>query len=129
MIRLPEFALSVSLLALAAGCGPPPNVTVTGTVLKGGQPIQVGPTGVLQVTLLPDVGPEEEYTSRIGECDRSGNFQIVDVPPGKYKIGVEQFDPTPQTDKLNGAFVAGHGKIKRDLDGKAPLNIDLAKPE
>jgi hypothetical protein len=129
MIR--KFCLLIAILpaAVVVGCGPPPNVTVTGTVMKGGKPISVGPTGVLQVTLMPDVGPDEEYTSRIGECDREGHFTITDVPPGKYKVGVEQFDPTPQVDKLNGAFQAGASKIKRDLDGKAPLEIDLARPE
>jgi len=129
MFRTSGFVLGVPLLLLVAGCGPPPNVTVTGTILKGGQPIQVSPTGVLQVTLRPDVGEDEEYTSKIGECDRAGSFRITDVPPGKYKVGIEQFDPTPQIDKLNGAFHPGSSKIKRDIDGKVPLSIDLAKPE
>lgn len=129
MILKFRLLIPVSLAALLSGCGPPPNITVTGTVLRDGKPLTVGPTGVLQVTLMPDVGPDEDYTSKIGECNREGHFTIGDVPPGKYKVGVEQFDPTPQVDKLNGAFHAGSSKIKRDLDGKAPLAIDLAKPE
>src|SRR5688572_12052912 len=129
MLRQFCLLIPVLLVALFTGCGPPPNVTVTGTVLKDGKPLVVGPTGVLQVTLMPDVGPDEEYTSKIGECDREGKFTITDVPPGKYKVGVEQFDPTPQVDKLNGVFHPGAGKIKREIDGKAPLEIDLAKPE
>ena len=84
---------------------------------------------VLQVTLRPDVGPDEDYTSKIGECDREGKFTITDVAPGNYKVGIEQFDPTPQVDKLNGVFHPSSSKIKRTIDGQAPLAIDLAKPE
>jgi hypothetical protein len=129
MIQMRRLLIAASLAALLLGCGPPPNITVTGTVLKDGKPLVVGPTGVLQVTLMPDVGPDEDYTSIRGECDREGHFTIQDVPPGKYKVGVEQFDPTPQVDKLNGAFHPGLGKFKREIDGKAPLEIELAKPE
>ena len=37
--------------------------------------------------------------------------------------------PNPQIDKLNGAFRAGGSKIIREIDGKMPLDIDLAKPK
>jgi hypothetical protein len=122
-------ALLIVFSLLAVGCNRQQNATVTGTVMKGGQPIAVSGTGVLQVTLVPDVGPGTNYTSQMAECDRAtGKFQIPDVKPGKYKIGVEQFDPSPLADKLNGAFRAESGKIVREIDGKKPLTIDLAKP-
>jgi hypothetical protein len=119
----------VAALLLQGGCDRRRNVTVTGSVLRGGKAIAVSPTGYLQITLQPDVGADEQYTTRVGRCEKDGTFKIVEVPPGKYKIGVEQFDPNPQTDKFNGAFRAGDSKIIRDIDGKAPLTIDLAKPE
>jgi hypothetical protein len=125
-------ALWVALLALAAispGCNrAPQTVTVTGKIVRGGQPIAVGPTGYVQVMLLPDVGADEQYTTRVGRCEKDGTFVIPEVQPGKYKIGVEQLDPNPQSDKLNGAFRAGDSKIIRDVDGKTPLTIDIAKP-
>ena len=118
------------IVVLVVGCNRQKTATVTGTVVRGGQPIAVSGTGVLQITLVPDVGPSENYTSKMAECDRAtGKFQIPDVKPGKYKIGVEQFDPSPLSDKLNGAFRAENGKIAREIDGKTPLMIDLAKPE
>jgi hypothetical protein len=120
--------LGISALLVLAGCNRESAVTVTGKVLKNGQPLAVGPTGNVQVTIVPDVPPDEHYTSQIAECDREGNFTIPEVKPGRYKIGVEQFDPNPQTDKLNGAFTAAGGKIVRELDGKAPVVIDVAKP-
>jgi hypothetical protein len=123
-------ATTLALLALffTAGCKRELNVTVTGRVLKNGQPLALGPTGNVQITLVPDLPPDEHYTSRIGECDKDGNFTITNVKPGRYKIGVEQFDPNPQTDKLNGAFTAAGGKIIREVDGKEPVVIELTKP-
>jgi hypothetical protein len=128
-----KWAAAVGLLAvlgLFLGCGRKANVTVKGTVVRGGQPLPVSKTGVLQVTLRPDLGEGEQYTPKVAECDRAtGQFVIPDVPPGKYKVGVEQFDPNPQTEKLNHAFTADKGKFIRDIDGKEPLVIDLAKPQ
>jgi hypothetical protein len=125
-------ALSTVLLALVVishGCNRgPQTVTVTGKIVRGGQPIAVGPTGYVQVMLLPDVGADQQYTTRVGRCEKDGTFMIPEVQPGRYKIGVEQLDPNPQSDKLNGAFRAGDSKIIRDVDGKTPIDIDLAKP-
>ena len=50
------------------------------------------------------------------------------MKPGKYKIAVEHLDPTPQTDKLEGAFSESKTPIVRDIDGKKPIEIDLAHP-
>ena len=122
-------AVTLMILAPAAGCNQKPRtVTVTGSVLRNGQPIVVSNTGYVQIMLLPDVGADEQYTTRVGRCEKDGTFSIPEVPPGKYKIGIEQFDPNPQIDKLNGAFRAGDSKLIRDLDGITPINIDLAKP-
>jgi len=109
-----------------ASCNQKKLVTVTGSVLRNGQPLVCSSTGYVQITLVPDVGADEAYTTRVGRCEKDGSFEIPEVPPGKYKIGVEQFDPNPQTDKLNAAFRAGDSKVIREIDGKAPLDIDLA---
>jgi hypothetical protein len=128
--RLVPWALLLSLLVIVNGCGSQPRtVTVTGSVKRKGQPLPVSNTGYVQIMLLPDVGADEHYTTRVGRCEKDGTFQIPEVPPGKYRIGVEQFDPNPQIDKLNGAFRAGDSKIIREIDGKVPIAIDLAKPE
>ena len=126
--QAPLFGL-LTLVLLLSGCDQRRTVTVTGSVVRGGQPIAVGPTGYVQITLHPDVGADEQFTTRVGRCEKDGTFKIVEVPPGKYRIGVEQLDPNPQTDKLNGAFRAGDSKIIRDIDGKTPINVDLAKPQ
>jgi hypothetical protein len=116
------------VLLLCCGCTKQGNVTVTGSVVRGGQPLPVSKTGVVQVTLMPDVGENEQYTTYVGRCDNTGKFEIVDVPPGKYRIGIEHLDPNPQVDKLNSAFSYANAKFVREIDGKAPVVIDLAKP-
>ena len=126
--RLVCWALLVVIVTIIPACeSKPRTVTVTGSVLRNGQPIPVSKTGYVQVMLLPDVADDQQYTTRVSRCEADGTFMIPDVTPGKYKIGIEQFDPNPQIDKLNGAFRAGDSKVIREIDGKTPIDIDLAK--
>jgi hypothetical protein len=131
LLRRPALSagLAMALLALPGCDSGPRTVRATGTVLRSGQPLPLSKTGVVQVTLIPDVGPEEQYTPYVGRCDATGKFEVLEVPPGKYKIGIEQLDPTPQDDKLRGQYAYANAKYKREVDGKAPIAIDLAKPE
>jgi hypothetical protein len=114
---------------LAAGCGGPASVTATGSILENGKPVALSPTGVVQVTLVPNAASEADFTSYVGRTDESGKFEVQEVPPGKYKICVEVLDPTPQDDKLQGALSMHNTKIVREVDGKTPIVVDLAKPE
>jgi hypothetical protein len=124
-----RLVLFVALAAVAlAGCGGPKTVTAKGSVVKGGQPIPLSKTGVVQVILQPDVGPDVQYNTYPGRCDATGKFEIFEVPPGRYKVGIEILDPTPQDDKLRGLMTANNSKIIREIDGKAPVDIDLDKP-
>ena len=118
-------------VAVYVGCGKRnKTITVTGSVVRNGQPLALSKNGYVQVTIQPEVDPGKAFTPRIAECDKAtGKFEIPNVPAGKYKVGVQQFDPDPTTDKLKGAFFVDTGKIVRDLDGKTPIDIDLAKPE
>ncbi|HMC12127.1 MAG TPA: carboxypeptidase-like regulatory domain-containing protein, partial [Pirellulaceae bacterium] len=100
LLSIRSWALSIGLVAAllsSPGCNQQRKVTVTGSVLRNGQPIPVSATGYVQVTLMPDVG-SQEYTTRQARCEKDGSFKIVEVPPGRYKIGVEQWDPNPQID-------------------------------
>jgi hypothetical protein len=121
----------VVAVTVFVGCGKKINtVTVTGSVVRNGQPLPLSKNGYVQVTVQPDVDPDKAFTPRIAECDKAtGKFEIRDLPAGKYKVGIQQFDPDPTTDKLKGAFYVDTSKIIRDLDGKTPLDIDLAKPQ
>ncbi|HZN36655.1 MAG TPA: hypothetical protein VFB80_22655 [Pirellulaceae bacterium] len=117
-------------LAWLAGCGPPPNVTAKGTVLRNNQPVKMmSPNGFIQVTLKPDVPPNQEFTTKVGRCNPDGTFEVLDVPPGRYVVGIEHLDPNPVSDMLEGKLTYNFSKIKREVDGKTPILIDLAKPE
>src|SRR5262245_35297223 len=104
-MRCLELNLVAIVIALSflVGCGPR-TVTVTGTVLRDKQPVPLSSTGVLQVTLVPDVATDAGFTTHVGRCDNTGKFEVLDVPPGKYKVAIEQLDPNPQVDMLGGAF-------------------------
>lgn len=122
--------LGVACALLLTGCGER-LVTVKGTVLNNGQPLAIGPTGSVLVTLVPDVPPGTPFTTYPGRADpATGNFQIDEqVRPGKYKVAVEQNDPLPGDDKLKGKFSPQNTTITREVvDEKTPLTIDLAKP-
>jgi hypothetical protein len=121
--------LGVVFALALTGCKPK-LLTVNGTVLNDGQPLPVGPTGSILVTLVPDVAPGAEYTTYPGYPDNAtGKFTLTEIPPGKYKVAVEQNDPLPGTDKLKGKYSPKNTTIVREVvDEKTPLTIDLAKP-
>jgi hypothetical protein len=126
--RLGLWLLGIVLTLSLTGCAPK-LVTVTGTVLNNSQPIQVSQTGSVLVTLVPDVPEGSPYTTYPGRLDATGKFEILEVPPGKYKVAVEQNDPLPGDDKLKGKFSAKNTTIRREvIDEKTPLTIDLANP-
>ena len=115
--------LAIGAALAASGCSPG-KIKVTGQVTRGGTAL-VSKTGHVQVKLIP-VDATQHFTYP-GIADPSGNFEILDVPPGKYKVAVELQD-TPTSDGLGGAFNDQNTKITREIDGK-PLVIDLAKPD
>ena len=110
------------------GCGGEKLVNVKGTITKNQQPIACGPTGYVEVVLIPDVPPGTPFTTKPGEADASGNFAISGVKPGKYKIAVAVRDPLPGDDKIKGEFSQVNTKIIREIDGQTPLVIELTAP-
>jgi hypothetical protein len=134
--RAAVFVLSAGLLFLA-GCGPkgPKTYVVTGSVMKGGKPLEVKPViGRVRVVFDPQ---DEELKNSIGKVDAvvkaDGTFSVVGnnskgIPAGKYKIYVYQYDPMP-TDLLQGAFAEGRSPLVREVTGKNDhFEIDLDKP-
>jgi hypothetical protein len=119
--------LGAACALLLTGCGEK-LVTVKGTVTDKQQPIPLGPNGSVLVTLVPDVPAGTPYTTKVGRPNASGNFEILEVAPGKYKVAVEVNDPLPGTDKLQGKFSVKNTTIRREVvDEKTPLAIDLSE--
>jgi len=120
--------LAFALVLSSGGCSPK-KVKVTGTVLKNGKPLEVSKAGV-EVILIPEAVEKAQATNFPTRLEADGTFAVADVPPGKYKIAVQQLDnPTDQrSDRLKGAFSPEKTAIRRDIDGKTPLTIDVDKP-
>jgi len=118
--------LGLSLL-FAEGCSGSRLVIVKGKITRDGQPIEVSQTGIIRVTLIPDVPAETQFTTYPTKAQPDGAFSIEKVPVGRYKVAIEQLDPTPREDKLAGAFSVRNTQIVRDVDGKSALAIDLSK--
>jgi hypothetical protein len=117
------------LCVLLPGCAGVRKVKITGKVHNNGQPLKITDgKGLIRVTLLTDVPQGQPYDTFFGESRTDGSFEIPDVPVGKYKIGIEHLDPSPQEDQLQGKFSPQNTPIRRELDGKEPLNLDVSKP-
>jgi hypothetical protein len=111
-------------------------VPCKGKVANAGQALQVSNpmVGWVEVTFTAigedgKAKPGEKFSAR---ADQTGAFTIPGrlgkgLTPGKYRIAVRQWDPYPQTDKLNGKFDENNTKITREV-GKGDLDIDLSKP-
>ena len=120
--------LFVFATLLCSGCGGEKLVTVKGTIKKNQQPLAFGSTGYVEVILIPDVPVGTPRTTRPGRADASGNFEIDEVKPGRYKVSVALRDPLPGDDKLKEEFSEANTKIIREVDGKTPLTIELTDP-
>lgn len=123
--------LVVLLCGLVVGCSGKQMVEVKGRVTSGGQPIKLGPQGVLEVVLIPEADREKgEYTPFVAEVNyQDGTFHVEGgAPPGMYRISVQQMDPYPMNDKLMGKFYMTKSPIVREITGQV-VEIDLTKPE
>src|SRR5581483_5568135 len=132
--RTLALACCSALLALvASGCNRgPQKVAVSGQLSNQGKPLAVSAKGVVQLILFPypDVLEKDKpYNSFPAVVDAEGKYLVNDVPVGQYLFTVELLDPYPLNDLLNGAFRKESSKIIRQIDGKAPIYIDLANPE
>ena len=72
-------------------------------------------------------GPLEPGQPFSAAADEEGNFDLPGgMPAGKYRVVVRQWEPYPQIDKLKGRFAEENSPLVVEVDGKTPLQIDLA---
>lgn len=132
-MRLATLLFICLLLTACNGTAGPATVSCSGTLLKGGQPLEVANreigVGMVSLEFIP-VETAVPTTERYGaKADKEGKFSLPGgLPPGKYKITVRQWDPFPGTDKLQGAFADEKTPIVRTIDGKSPVEIELNQP-
>jgi len=128
-------------LPLFTGCGGgsgEKTVQTKGRVTNAGEMLDVERrdvgVGMVQVIFTS----VDESENNIGESSASkvlvdGSFSVggrsgSGLPPGRYRIGVEQWDPYPQIDKLKRKFSPTNSKIIRTIDG-SPIELDVSRPE
>src|SRR5262249_40538131 len=128
---LPGLLLILGLLVCLEGCGGSSKGKVTGKITKGTEPLKVSKQGKVQLILYPypDVPGGKKYKSYPAMVQDDATFEVTDVPTGKYLFAVEQLDPMPATDLLEGKFGKDRSEIIRDVTGKEPINIDVGKPK
>lgn len=130
-----------ALAILIAGCGEPAEkaVSVKGTVLNAGQPLEVAGRdvgiGVVQIAfhrVLDDgtISQDPEMAS----VDAQGRFEIKGrsgrgLEPGKYKVAIYQYDPYPQNEKLQGKFSLENTPLEYTIQEDRELAIDVSRPE
>ena len=120
------------LLAGIGGCSPPmpPGLTVSGRVLRDGQPLPLDPAlAAAKVASVRLTFYRFEGDSMLGstavDIGPDGTFTVPRLKPGTYKIGVEHFNGG--NDLLKGAFLDGNTPIRIDLTAdKTGFDIELA---
>lgn len=105
-----------------------PTYAVAGTITRNGQPLTWKTEGgVLDVKFVPLDRQRDMNVYRALQTDRkAGTYRIQGIPPGSYRVSIQQQDPDSRFDLLNFEFSPGKSPILRDVvsDNDA-MDIDL----
>ncbi|NCY03933.1 MAG: carboxypeptidase regulatory-like domain-containing protein [Planctomycetia bacterium] len=124
--------VGIALAGLSA-CTPPkpPGITVTGRVLRDGQPLPLDPllakgaAAYVRLTFFRYEGDSMVGSNSV-DIGPEGTFTLTRLKPGKYKIGVEHYNGG--NDLLKSAFTDVNTPITLDLDADKPaFDIDLSQ--
>jgi hypothetical protein len=121
----------VTIMLAVAGCsggigggGAGANVKVSGTVTRNGKPLPVGREGMLTVSLISTSDPNQKFG---GEGEEGRNtFRIFAIPPGVYKVAVQQLDGSGR-DVLKGAYSEANTTLEQQItaENEQTIVIDL----
>jgi hypothetical protein len=121
----------ILFVCVASGCGTRGYSRVTGKVVENGKPVTVSEKGVIQVALVPEGG---DNTSGFGTTVKSDGTFVVNKradgnfpSAGKYRVGVQVYDPYPGDDKYAGKFIAAKSPIIVEIKGDDELVVDVGK--
>ena len=127
--------LALGVLIPACSSGPKP-LKVTGQLKNNDKPYTAPKGAMVTIVFAPVVeagAPFDTYPAIFKREDSS--FTVPGkseqgIPPGKYRISVQQFvaDPTAQINEMNARFSPEKSAIVRDVADETPIIIDLAKP-
>jgi hypothetical protein len=137
MRKLPSvlFWLAFCVLIPACSSGPKP-LKVSGQLKNNDKPYTAPKGAMVNIGFAPVVEPGtpfDTYPAIFNGDDSS--FTVPGkseqgIPPGKYRISVQQFvpDPTAQINEMNARFTSEKSAIIREVTDETPIIIDLAKP-
>jgi hypothetical protein len=123
--------LWVAFLAIAcvpSGCANP-KYPVSGSTTRDGKPLEwKSDEGVLDVKFVP-LDRERDRNVYRAETDRTtGTYTIVGIPPGSYRVSIQQMDPYPTHDLLGFALGMRDSPIIRPVaKDKKVIDIDLPR--
>jgi len=130
--------IAIALVPVWAGCESKSSsdvVFLKGKVTNAGQPLEVKSratgTGMVRIAFHPikdgkAAAVEVDATS----ANEAGDFHFRDgIPPGEYRVVIEQWDPYPQVDKLNGKFSLDRSPIVKTVSHDVDyVEIDISDP-
>jgi len=137
MRKMPFLVLWLTLGFLIPACsGSPKPLKVSGQLKNNDKPYTAPKGAMVTIEFTPVVEagtPFDRYPAKFNREDSS--FTVAGrseqgIPPGKYRISVQQFvsDPTAQINEMNARFTAEKSAIVREVADETPIIIDLAKP-
>lgn len=117
----------LTTVVLLSGCAGG-TVRPSGKILRNGQPVQLSDKGVIVLNFLPESGDKLGVTYA-ADTKPDGTFTITGperkgIPPGKYKVAVELYDPYPTTDLLKGKYAPGATTLTAEV-GSGEVVVDV----
>jgi hypothetical protein len=134
-MAMPRFTLLRWMLAmclvvacLSAGCAKP-KYTVSGKVTRDGKELEwKSEAGVLELWFVP-MDRERDPKIYRAECDRkTGTYTIGGIPPGSYRVSIQQMDPPPTHDLLGFSLSIKDSPIEREVTKNGEvIDIDIPR--
>jgi len=135
-MRRASFVSGVLALALAAGCGGGPKLTVVhGKLTDNGQSVLPDrqKTG-MTIVFIPAGGGKDASTFPGNFNNENDTFEVVGrdgkgILPGTYKVTLNlmTLNSSPAINAFNQKYASGNTPIEVEVTGQGPVEIDLAK--
>jgi hypothetical protein len=106
-----------------------PKYAISGTVTRDGKALEwKADNRKLDVKFVPlDRVADDNVYSAETDTD-AGTYTIAAIPPGSYRVSIQQMDPFPTHDLLNFALSMSGSTIRRDVTKNGEvIDIDIPK--
>jgi hypothetical protein len=118
----------VAIAFLAAGCAKP-KYEISGNITRDGKPLEwKSDEGVLDVKFVPLDRDRDKNVYRAETDRKAGAYTIAGIPPGSYRVSIQQMDPYPTHDLLGFALSMAESTIIHDVTKEGEvIDIDLPR--